>query len=111
MKTGTMGTIKRAETDRATRAVRAAPSPLLAVRGLTTVFPTRRGVVRAVDGVDLAVGAGEVVALVGESGCGKTVTAYSIMGLLPKPGRIVAGEIEFRGEDVRRKTPDELRRL
>ena len=86
-------------------------SSLLTVHDLRTYFPTRRGLVRGVDGIDLEVRHGEVVGLVGESGCGKTVTAYSILGLVPKPGRIVSGEIQFLGENLRRKTPEEMRRL
>ena len=72
--------------------------PLLTVRGLTTEFTTRHGVVRAVDGVDIHIMPGETLALVGESGCGKSVTSLSIMGLLQKPNaRVVAGDIDFEG--------------
>jgi peptide/nickel transport system ATP-binding protein len=71
---------------------------LLAVRRLQTEFVTTRGVVRAADGVDFEVREGEVLGLVGESGCGKSVTALSIMYLIPTPpGRIASGEIWFRG--------------
>jgi peptide/nickel transport system ATP-binding protein len=84
---------------------------LLDVRGLKTAIPTRRGVVQAVDGVNLHVEPGEVVGLVGESGCGKTLTAYSILGLLPKPGRVIDGEILFRGQDLRDKSEEELRTI
>jgi oligopeptide/dipeptide ABC transporter ATP-binding protein len=74
---------------------------LLLVRGLKTEFWTPRGVVHAVDGVDLEVGRGEVLGLVGESGCGKSVTALSIMYLVPQPpGRIASGEIWFNGIDL-----------
>jgi oligopeptide transport system ATP-binding protein len=70
--------------------------PILDVRDLRTHFFTRTGVVRAVDGISFAVDAGETVALVGESGCGKSVTALSIMRLVPSPpGRIVSGQIIF----------------
>ena len=73
-------------------------APLLSVRGLRTEFLTSRGLVRVADGVDLEIGEGEVLGLVGESGCGKSVTALSIMYLVPMPpGRIAAGEIWFRG--------------
>ncbi|MSO65614.1 MAG: ABC transporter ATP-binding protein [Alphaproteobacteria bacterium] len=88
-----------------------ASEPLLDVRGLRTWIPTRRGEVRAVDGIDLKVHAGEVVGLVGESGCGKTLAAYSILGLLPPPARVVAGEIRFRGADLSRCGAEERRRL
>jgi len=73
---------------------------VLDVRDLRTHFHTREGVVRAVDGVDFSVRPGEVLGLVGESGCGKSVTSLSIMGLVPKPGRVESGEIMFNGRDV-----------
>jgi peptide/nickel transport system ATP-binding protein len=76
-------------------------SALLDIRNLKTYFFIREGVAKAVDGVDLIVRRGETVALVGESGCGKSVTAYSILRLIPSPpGKIVAGEIFFAGEDL-----------
>ncbi|MCI4371646.1 MAG: ABC transporter ATP-binding protein [Thermoplasmata archaeon] len=72
--------------------------PLLSVRGLRTEFLTPHGTVRAADGVDFDIEPGEVLGLVGESGCGKSVTALSIMYLIPTPpGRIAAGEVWFRG--------------
>jgi oligopeptide/dipeptide ABC transporter ATP-binding protein len=74
--------------------------PLLRVRDLTTVFETDEGTVRAADGVGFEVGHSEVVALVGESGCGKTVTALSILRLVDPPGRIVSGAVEFLGRDL-----------
>lgn len=73
---------------------------LLDVKDLQTSFFTHAGEVRAVDGVGFQVGAGEVVGVVGESGCGKSVTALSIMGLLQSPGRIVSGSIHFKGRDL-----------
>ncbi|HEY1325340.1 MAG TPA: ABC transporter ATP-binding protein [Casimicrobiaceae bacterium] len=74
---------------------------LLEIRGLRTHFATDDGMVHAVDGVDLAIDAGETLGVVGESGCGKSVTAYSVMRLLPiPPARIVAGEILWRGTDL-----------
>ena len=76
--------------------------PLLDIRGLQTHFFRDGRVFKAVDGVSLTVEAGETVALVGESGCGKSVTALSILGLVPDPpGRIVGGEILFEGRDLR----------
>jgi oligopeptide/dipeptide ABC transporter ATP-binding protein len=76
-------------------------APLLEIRGLRTHFFTESGVARAVDGVDLDIRAGEVLGLVGESGSGKSVTALSILRLVPDPpGRIVAGEIRFKGRDL-----------
>jgi oligopeptide/dipeptide ABC transporter ATP-binding protein len=79
--------------------------PLLEVKDLHTSFYTRDGVVRAVDGIDFHVDRGEIMGLVGESGCGKSVTSLSIMRLVAKPGRIEAGEILFDGEDLL-KLPD-----
>jgi oligopeptide/dipeptide ABC transporter ATP-binding protein len=83
---------------------------LLGVENLSTEFRTEAGVVRAVDGVSFSVRAGEVLAVVGESGCGKTVTALSVMGLIPAAsGRIVSGSIRYRGTDLRRLHPEEYR--
>jgi oligopeptide/dipeptide ABC transporter ATP-binding protein len=82
---------------------------LLEVRGLRTHFFTREGVVQAVDGVSLAVEPGRTLGLVGESGCGKSVTALSIMRLLPTPpARIVSGEIRFGGRDLASLSEREL---
>jgi oligopeptide/dipeptide ABC transporter ATP-binding protein len=75
---------------------------LLQVRGLCTVFDTRAGSVRAVDGVDVTLRRGECLGVVGESGSGKSVTFASVMGLIRKPGRIEEGEILFEGRDLRR---------
>ena len=83
--------------------------PLLDIRGLKTHFGTDNGVVRAVDGVDIAIGRGETVGVVGESGCGKTVTAMSILKLIAMPpGRIVEGQILFEGRDLIPLESDEL---
>lgn len=74
---------------------------LLNVSGLTTEFRTERGVVRAVDNVSYTVDASEIIGLVGESGCGKSVSQLSVMQLIPNPpGRIVAGAVEFEGENL-----------
>jgi oligopeptide/dipeptide ABC transporter ATP-binding protein len=73
---------------------------LLDVDGLTTVFPSERGPVAVVDGVSFAIEAGEVLALVGESGCGKSMTALSMLRLVPSPGRVAGGRILLAGEDV-----------
>ncbi|GAB4179090.1 MAG: ABC transporter ATP-binding protein [Thalassobaculales bacterium] len=76
-------------------------APLLEIAGLRTEFRTAHGAFPAVDGVDLAVAAGETVAVVGESGCGKSVLAQSVMGLLPRPGaRIAAGSIRLDGQEL-----------
>jgi oligopeptide/dipeptide ABC transporter ATP-binding protein len=85
--------------------------PLLEVKGLRTSFRTRDGVVRAVDGIDFHVDRGEIMGLVGESGCGKSVTSLSIMGLVAKPGRVDAGEILFDGRDLLKLKGDEMRKL
>jgi oligopeptide/dipeptide ABC transporter ATP-binding protein len=75
--------------------------PLLEVNGLKTHFFTREGVVRAVDGVSFSVDRGQTLGIVGESGCGKSVTALSIMGLIPRPpARIVEGSIRFESRDL-----------
>jgi oligopeptide/dipeptide ABC transporter ATP-binding protein len=73
---------------------------ILEVRNLKTYFYTEDGVVKAVDGVDFSVRRGEVLGLVGESGCGKSVTSLSIMRLVGVPGKVVAGEINFDGQDL-----------
>jgi oligopeptide/dipeptide ABC transporter ATP-binding protein len=84
--------------------------PLLEIRGLRTHFLTESGVARAVDGVDLDIFPGEVLGLVGESGSGKSVTALSILRLIPDPpGRIVGGEIRFRGRDLLALSWEEIR--
>ncbi len=81
---------------------------LLDVRGLKTYFFTRAGVVPAVDGVDFSVKRGEVLGIVGESGCGKSVTALSIMRLLSQPGEIVDGEVYFDNVDLLRLRESEM---
>jgi peptide/nickel transport system ATP-binding protein len=84
---------------------------LLTIKALKTYFFTRWGIVKAVDGVDLAVRQGETLGLVGESGCGKSITALSILRLVPGPrGRIVGGEIVFQGRDLL-TLPEELLRI
>lgn len=84
---------------------------LLRVEDLAATFFLDDGELRAVDGVTFEIGEGETVALVGESGCGKTIVALSILDLVPSPGRIVGGRILFRGTDLRRVTPETLRRV
>lgn len=75
-------------------------TPVLSVRGLVTRFPTRQGTVHAVNGISFDLAAGGSLAIVGESGCGKTVAALSLLGLVPPPGRVVAGEVVLNGRDV-----------
>ncbi len=82
---------------------------LLQVEDLHTQFFTSRGVVRAVDGVSLHIDVGETLGIVGESGCGKTITALSILRLVPDPGKIVSGRILFRGNDVVKMDDEEIR--
>jgi oligopeptide transport system ATP-binding protein len=85
---------------------------LLEVRGLKTYLTTSLGLVKAVDGVSFDVKEGETVALVGESGCGKTMTALSIMRLIPRPqASIVGGEIRFQGRDLLKLGDEEMRRV
>ena len=90
----------------------AEPPPLLAVDNLRTYFNTEAGVARAVDGVSFSISAGKTLAVVGESGCGKTVTALSILQLVPMPpGRFESGEIRFRGKNILGLSASELRKL
>ena len=85
---------------------------LLEIRGLKTHFATDDGMVQAVDGVDLAIGRGETLGVVGESGCGKTVTAMSVLRLVPMPpGRIVAGQVRWQGRDLVPLPPEEMNRI
>lgn len=84
---------------------------LLEIKGLTTHFFTRAGVVKAVDNLDLRLQRGKVLGLVGESGCGKTVTALSILKLVPYPGKIVSGNIFFEGRDLLALQDHEMRAI
>jgi peptide/nickel transport system ATP-binding protein len=87
-------------------------APLLQIEGLKVEFRSYRGVVKALDGVDLTVDEGEIVGLVGESGCGKTITGMAVLGLLPKPqAQVTAGRILFQGDDLLLKDEAELQRL
>jgi oligopeptide transport system ATP-binding protein len=86
--------------------------PLLQVKDLRTYFYTEEGVVKAVDGVTYDVAEGETLALVGESGCGKSISALSILRLIPiPPGRIVSGEVLFEGEDLLKLSEEEIRHI
>ena len=84
---------------------------LLEVRNLQTHFPTRAGLVRAVDGVSFHLDRGELLGLVGESGCGKSMTALSVMRLITPPGKIVNGEILFDGKDLLKLSDSEMREM
>jgi peptide/nickel transport system ATP-binding protein len=85
--------------------------PLLDVRDLTVEFTTRRGIVRAVQHVDIAVAKGETLGIVGESGSGKSVTSYAVMRILDRAGRIAEGSVSFSGVDVRAADEDQMRDL
>lgn len=85
---------------------------LLEVENLKTYFFTKRGVIKAVDGVSFSLRKGETLGIVGESGCGKSVTGLSLLRLVPEPaGKIIAGRIMFDGEDLLEKSPAEMRRI
>ena len=85
---------------------------LLEIRDLSVAFEVDEGEVQALDGVSLEVGQGQTLGLVGESGCGKSVTALSVMRLLPKPmGKVLSGSITFQGEDLLKLSPDKMREV
>ena len=82
---------------------------LLRVRGLESAFDTERGLLKAVDGVSFSVDRGQTLGIVGESGCGKSVTAMSLISLLPRPaGKVLAGEVIFKGEDLQKVSETRL---
>ena len=83
---------------------------VLEIRGLNSYFFTEKGVAPAVDGLDLDIPKGKIIGLVGESGCGKSMTAKSIMGLLKYPGRVAGGSIRFKDQDLIRLSDKELRK-
>src|SRR3989304_7548933 len=84
---------------------------LLEIEDLKTYFYTWAGVVKAVDGVSLRIKEGETLGLVGESGSGKSVTALSILGIVPKPGRIIGGSILYKGENLLEKKENEMQKV
>ncbi|MDA4128856.1 MAG: ABC transporter ATP-binding protein [Thaumarchaeota archaeon] len=84
---------------------------VLSVQDLKTKFFTRHGVVNALDGVNLTIRKGEIMGVVGETGCGKSVLALSIMGLVKYPGKVVEGSVVFRGRDLTKLDPDEMRKI
>ena len=85
--------------------------PILEVKGLRTSFYTRAGVIRAVTGVDFHVNKGEVLGLVGESGCGKSVTSMTVLGLVGEPGKVEGGEVLFGGQDLLQASDEEMRHI
>jgi peptide/nickel transport system ATP-binding protein len=85
--------------------------PVLSVRDLRVEFPTRRGVLKAIDGISFDIARGEVLGVVGESGAGKSVTGAAVIGLIDPPGRIAAGEIRLSGERIDNLTPEAMRRV
>ena len=85
--------------------------PLLSVRNLRVEFPTRRGILTAVDGVSFDIAPGEVLGVVGESGAGKSLTGAAIIGLLDPPGRIAGGEVRLKGDRIDNLPAEELRRI
>jgi oligopeptide/dipeptide ABC transporter ATP-binding protein len=84
---------------------------LLEIENLQTHFPTRAGLVRSVNDVSFYIDEGELLGLVGESGCGKSITALSIMRLIAAPGRIACGSIRFKGEELTTATPERMREI
>lgn len=84
---------------------------LLEIKNLTTRFKLDDGILTAVDNVSFTVGRNQTVGIVGESGCGKSVTAFSVLGLVSAPGRVEGGEILFNGEDLRKKSAKEMRKI
>src|SRR6516164_8369536 len=85
--------------------------PLLEIENLSVAFPSQSGIVRAVDGIDIALERGEVLGIVGESGSGKSVTMLALMGLVPYPGRVTADKLLFEGRDLLTLTDRERRAL
>ena len=85
--------------------------PLLEIENLSVAFPSQGGMVRAVDGVDIALEKGEVLGIVGESGSGKSVAMLALMGLVPYPGRVEADKLQFEGQNLQTLTDRERRAL
>jgi ABC-type dipeptide/oligopeptide/nickel transport system ATPase component len=87
------------------------PSPVLSIQNLKTFFYTREGVARAVNGVSFSISRGEILGVVGESGCGKSVTAFSILRLVPAPGKIVSGQVLFDQQDLLTLSRSRMRQI
>ena len=86
-------------------------TPVLSVRDLKVEFPTRRGILTAIDGVSFDIAPGEVLGVVGESGAGKSITGTAVIGLIEPPGRIAGGEVLLRGQRIDNLSPDEMRKI
>ena len=84
---------------------------VLSVRNLKVEFPTRRGILTAIDDVSFEIAPGEVLGVVGESGAGKSITGTAIIGLIEPPGRIAGGEVLLRGQRIDNLPPDEMRKI
>jgi oligopeptide transport system ATP-binding protein len=89
----------------------ARPDPLLSVEDLRVQFWTRRGTVHAVNGISFDIGPGETLGIVGESGCGKSVTSLALLGILPRAGRVTSGTATFAGRDLLKLKDDQMRRI
>ena len=85
--------------------------PVLSVRDLRVEFVTRRGILKAIDGISFDIAKGEVLGVVGESGAGKSVTGSAVIGLIDPPGRIAGGEIRLSGRRIDNLPPDEMRKV
>src|SRR6187455_414059 len=85
--------------------------PVLSVRDLRVEFVTRRGVLKAIDGISFDIAPGEVLGVVGESGAGKSVTGSAVIGLIDPPGRICAGEVRLSGTRIDNLAPDAMRKV
>jgi oligopeptide/dipeptide ABC transporter ATP-binding protein len=110
-RTGEHGAYTEAPDEEEFELIRREGEPILSVQDLRTHFDTDEGTVKADDGVSFEIEEGEILGLVGESGCGKSVTSLSIMRLLQSPGYIADGRIMFRGEDLATKTKEEMRQI
>ena len=86
-------------------------SGLLEVKELAVHFPSAHGTIKAIDGVSLSLQEGETLGIAGESGSGKSMTALALLGLIPKPGKVVHGEIIFEGENLEQNSERQMRRL
>src|SRR6266850_5861810 len=86
-------------------------APVLSVRNLKVEFPTRRGILTAIDDVSFDIGPGEVLGVVGESGAGKSITGTAVIGLIEPPGRIASGEVLLRGQRIDNLPPEAMRKI